>query len=368
MDIDWLSADSHVLLNPRMPEDERRRLESLVVDLPGHVWLSTSGTSGALKLTALSKHALLASAAAVNRHLQSDAGDVWLCVLPTFHVGGLGIYARAFLSGARVVTAGWEGVTLASLVPAQVSDLVRDHVEPPPSLRAVVIGGGALSEELYAAARDLGWPLLPSYGMTECCSQVATAPLLKGPPASRRLPERRPAAPSSGGRDARPSAGADGPKLLLLDHIEARTESDGRLALRSEALLTGYATEQGFLDPKIDGWFLTEDLATLDGRTLRVQGRRGDFVKIGGESVDLSRLDRILAAVISGSAADAAVFPIPDPRLGHVIALAVASGDPDAVAAAFNARVFPFERARRVIRVPEIPRTPLGKIMRSRLP
>lgn len=369
MDIDWLSADSHVLLNPRMPEDERRRLESLVVELPGHVWLSTSGTTGALKLTGLSKRALLASAAAVNRHLQSDAGDVWLGVLPTFHVGGLGIYARAFLSGAGVVTAGWEGVTLASLVPAQVSDLVRDRVEPPSSLRAVIVGGGALSEELYAAARDLGWPLLPSYGMTECCSQVATAPLVKGPPASRRLPGRRPAAPSPGGRDARSSAGEDagGPELLLLDHIEARTEPDGRLALRSEALLTGYATEEGFLDPKIDGWFLTEDLGTLDGRTLRVQGRRGDFVKIGGESVDLSRLDRILAAVLSGSAADAAVFPIPDDRLGHVIALAVASGDPAAVAAAFNARVFPFERARRVIRVSEIPRTPLGKIVRSRL-
>jgi o-succinylbenzoate---CoA ligase len=195
VDIDWLSTDSHVLLNPRMPEEERRRLESLVVDLPGHVWLATSGTTGALKLTALSKRALLASAAAVNRHLQSDDRDVWLCVLPTFHVGGLGIYARAFLSGARVVTSGWEDVTLASLVPAQVTDLVRDRVEAPPSLRAVVVGGGALSEELYAAARALGWPLLPSYGMTECCSQVATATPEEGPPASRRLPGRRLAAP-----------------------------------------------------------------------------------------------------------------------------------------------------------------------------
>lgn len=337
MDIDWLSSESHVLLNPRMPEDERRRLESFVVDLPGHVWLSTSGTTGALKLTALSKRALLASAAAVNRHLQSGADDVWLCVLPTFHVGGLGIYARAFLSGARVVTNGWDDVTLASLVPAQVSDLVRDRAVPPPSLRAVVIGGGALSADLYAAAHALGWPLLPSYGMTECCSQVATA-ALRG-----------------------------GPDLLLLDHIEARIEPDGRLALRSEALLTGYATEDGFLDPKADGWFLTEDLATLDGRTLRVEGRRGDFVKIGGESVDLSRLDRILAGVLLDLRADAAVFPVPDDRLGHVIALAVASGDPDALAAAFNARVFPFERARRVVRVPEIPRTPLGKLIRSRL-
>jgi O-succinylbenzoic acid--CoA ligase len=333
VDIDWLSDETHVLLNPRMPEDERRRLDEFVVPLPGHLWLATSGTTGALKLTALSKRAMLVSAAAVNRHLQSDASDVWLCQLPTFHVGGLGIYARAFLSGARVITEGWDGVTLASLVPAQVSDLVRARTPAPESLRAVVIGGGALPSKLYAEGRELGWPLLPSYGMTECCSQVATAT-------------------------------ADSPELMLLDHVEARIEPDGRLSLRSEALLTGYATAEGFIDPKIDGWFVTGDLASVEGRSLRVEGRRGDFVKIGGESVDLSRLDRILAEL----GFDAAVVAIPDERLGHVIGLAIASGDEEAIANAFNARVFPFERARRTFRVAAIPRTDLGKIMRNRIP
>lgn len=332
MEIDWLSDASHVLLNPRMPAEERQRLESFVTGLPGHVWLATSGTTGALKLTALSKDALLVSAAAVNRHLQSDANDVWLCVLPTFHVGGLGIYARAFLSGARIVTDGWEGVTLASLVPAQVIDLVRGRTVAPRSLRAVIVGGGALAEEVAVEARALGWPLLASYGMTECCSQVATAT-------------------------------PDSPELVLLDHIEARIEEDGRLALRSAALLTGYATGDGFVDPKIDGWFVTEDIASIAGRTLRVEGRSRDFVKIGGESVDLSRLDRVLAAI----GADAAAIAIPDDRLGHVVGLAIAGGDANAIVEAFNARVFPFERARRIVRVEEIPRTPLGKIMRSRL-
>jgi O-succinylbenzoic acid--CoA ligase len=340
VEIDWLSETSHVLLNPRLPEDERRRLESFVTPLPRHIWLSTSGTSGALKLTALSKRALLASAAAVNRHLQSNEHDVWCCVLPAFHVGGLGIYARAFLSHARVTTMPWDpvqfaslrDVTLASLVPAQVSDLVSAQVPSPPKMRSIVVGGGALSESLYGAARALGWPLLPSYGMTECSSQVATASM-------------------------------ESPELVLLDHVDARIEEDGRLALRSEALLTGYASEGGFVDPKVDGWFITEDLATLRGRVLRIRGRGGDFVKVGGESVDLSRLDRILAEL----GADAAVVAVPDERLGHVIALAVASGDTDAVAAAFNARALPFERARRVRQVPGIPRTALGKVMRGRL-
>ena len=338
--IDWTSDASVALLNPRMPEEEQRRLEALVPDLPAHVWLATSGTGGRLKLAGLSKRAILASAAAVNRHLESHASDRWCCPLPTFHVGGLGIHARAFLSGAEVVTIRWDphrfaglpGVTLASLVPAQVSDLVATGLEAPAQLRAIVVGGGALGHALYKRAHALGWPVLPSYGMTECASQVATA---------------------------RPGS----EELLLLDHVAARTEPDGRLALRSEALLTGYVAEEGLVDPKVDGWFVTEDLGSVEGRALRIEGRRGEVIKIGGETVDLGRLDQILAEIER----EAAVVAVPDERLGSVIVLAVASGDPDAVAATFNARVLPFERARRAVGVAGIPRTELGKLIRGKL-
>lgn len=334
MDLDWLSSESHVLLNPRMPAEERAKLESYVVDLPGHIWLATSGTTGALKLTALSKEAILASAAAVNRRFESNANDVWLGVLPTFHVGGLGVYARAFLSGARVLQEWSDDVTLAPLVPAQVSDLVHARTKPPRSLRAVIVGGGALSEELYAAGTELGWPLLPSYGMTETCSQVATAVL-------------------------------GSPELLMLDHAEARTEEDGRLAFHGSSLLSGYATAEGFVDPKRDGWFLTEDLGSVEGNVLRVYGRRGDFIKIGGESVDLARLDAILSSV---AGIHAAIAPVSDTRLGHVIHLFVdRSVDADVVLSAFNARVHPFERARQVHRIDEIPRSSLGKLLRKEL-
>lgn len=340
--IDWRSDESHLLLNPRMPREERRTLESYVVPLRAHVWLATSGTTGALKLTALSKTALLASAAAVNRHLESDAKDVWMCVLPTFHVGGLGIYARALLSGARVVAAAWDParfaanreMTLASLVPAQVADLVGARLEAPERLRAIIVGGGALSEDTQRAAAGLGWPLLPSYGMTEAGSQVATA--------------------RAGSRE-----------LVLLDAFEARVERDGRLAFRGEPLLTGYGTAGGFIDPKRRGWFVTEDLGSVNGRILTVSGRRGDFVKIGGESVDLARLDAILSAL---AGPQAAVVAVPDDRLGHVIHLALGPDvDADAVAAAFADRVHPFERPRRVHRVAEIPRSPLGKLIRKKL-
>jgi O-succinylbenzoic acid--CoA ligase len=353
--IDFTTDETHLLLNPRMPDAERSRLERLASAFPltAHVWIATSGTSGALKLTALSKKAMLASAAAVNRHLDARPEDTWCCVLPTFHVGGAGIYARAFLSTARVIACAWdaaafaetcarERVALSAVVPAQVTDLVRAGLRAPESLRAIVVGGGAFSPELYADARNLGWPVLPSYGMTECCSQVATAT-------------------------------ADSPELRLLAHVRVRTGDDGRIAIASESLLTGYAVLDGdtprFVDPKRDGWFVTEDLGDIDDDVLRVRGRRGGFVKIGGESVDLNRLDAVLERVLReyGGGVDAALVAVPDDRLDYVIHLVHAGGDATAIREAFDAAVMPFERVRGVHRVARIPRTALGKLRRAEL-
>jgi O-succinylbenzoic acid--CoA ligase len=360
--VNFTNAGTQLLLNPRLPDADRQQFERLYAAAPplaAHVWIATSGTTGGWKLTALSRDALLASAAAVNRHLRSTAADVWTSVLPGFHVGGLGIRARASLSGAGIVSSRWsaeefatvcerESATLSALVPAQLRDLVQAGRRGPASLRAIVLGGGALAPELYAEARGLGWNVLPSYGMTECCSQIATAPL-------ESLDDSR------------------FPELKLLDHLEARAEDDGRLAFRGSSLLTGYlqfdvSGEPSFIDPKQDGWFVSEDVGHVEGRVLVVEGRRGAFVKIGGESVDLQRLDRVLEGVLHELRAtiDAAIVPRPDERLGQVIHLA-ATGDSTGVVVAFNERVLPFERIRNVEIVTEIPRTALGKLLRTKL-
>jgi O-succinylbenzoic acid--CoA ligase len=255
-------------------------------------------------------------------------------VLPHFHVGGLGIWARAHLSGARVVSMPWDPVafaraeaTIASLVPAQVHDLLQNDVEPPSRLRAVLVGGGAFDSGLEERSVTRGWPMLASYGLTEAGSTVAV-------------------------RDR------------LLSHLEARAENGDRLAFRGASLFTGYVAEEGLVDPKRDGWFLTEDLGEVDGRVVRVRGRAGEFVKIGGESVDLKRLDRIAAEAARACGGDAGVVALADARLGQVIHLAVTA---DGIAELFNERVLPFEQARVVHRMAAIPRSALGKILRARL-
>ncbi len=366
--IDWTSESTEVLLNPRFPPEERHRLDRMVSKLPslkGHLWLATSGATGPVKLVALSRAACLASAEAVNTHLDAGARDVWANVLPLFHVGGLGILARAHVSGARVAgdhdAAGlppaWSPAalvdlvsrhhaTLSSLVPTQVHDLVQKQIQCPSSLRAVVVGGGVLPDPVYQRGRALGWPLLPSYGATECASQIATASL---------------------DRDAAAS-------LEILPHVEAAVTGEGLLRFRSEALLTGYATDTSgavtFEDPRVDGWWTSEDQGTVSDATLTVEGRGEDFFKMGGENVSLPPLEAHLHEVTENLAfpGDAALVAVPEARLGREIRLVVSGGtdeEVNAVLEVFNHRVLPFERARAVHRLPVLPRSPLGKLLRG---
>lgn len=368
--MDWQSQQSHLLLNPRWPQTYIQAAEKLYQQRPelaGHIWISTSGSTQAdgtaFKLVALSKHAFLTSACAVNEHLQSNKADIWLLVLPTFHVGGLSIFARAHLSGARVEQLTYwdprqchkfmieKEVSLSALVPAQLYDLVQLELKSPPQMRAIVIGGGILSENLWSAARKLGWPVLPSYGMTECCSQVATAQLASLETQSM-------------------------PEMELLNHVQAQINSSGYLGIESPALLSVYGRMNGgtaeFWDPRVNGVFWAEDRVELNGPILRVLGRDRDFLKINGENVNIFALNQILQRILTEHAAvvPAVLVPVPDPRQGHRVELVWEGEIPqvnERVCQSFNAQVAPFERIQAIHMVEHFPRTALGKLIQPAL-
>lgn len=351
----WSPAEcgSTLLLNPRLPGPLRERvLTAAFPDLEDHVWVATSGTGGKLKLVALSRDALEASARSVNRHLAAGEHDVWINPLPLFHVGGLGMLLRAHLSGARHVTFGepWNAAdftrtavasdaTLSALVPAQVHDLVRARCRPSHALRAVIVGGGALADGLYDEAVALGWPLLPSYGLTEAASQAATA---------------RPGELRSGW-------------LPLLEHVEARSDEQGALELRGSSLLTGWmifdAGGSAWQDPRRDGWYRTSDRAELRGREIRVLGRADDLLKIRGELVDIAALERALQArVPSGKVA---VQFRPDERNGATLQVAAENAPAAREARESMDAVFPSYARPEEIVVRAIPVTVLGKPLRG---
>ncbi len=368
--IDWESSQTDVLINPRFPKIEREEILTLFKQspaLPGHLWLSTSGSSGQIKWVALSKKALLLSAHAVNKRLKSTAADIWVNPLPLFHVGGLGIFARAYLSGAKMVdfytasSGKWDPLlycqtlndshaSWSSLVPTQVYDLVVRNLTSPHSIKGIIVGGGKLNELLYQAAKNLGWKLLPSYGMTECSSQIATADL--------------------------EFEGKKIPPLKILEHVEAAISAEGKIKIKSPSLLSLYAMKEenvfAFRDPKVDGWLTTEDQGEIERDILHIFGRGNSFIKIGGESSNLNKLAEIWEAVCLKHCfkGDSVLIAEEDERLGHAIYLLVLKDNQKdtvlkPILEEYNRSVMPFEKIRLVRFVEKIPRSPLGKPLKS---
>jgi O-succinylbenzoic acid--CoA ligase len=296
---------------PFAPGDDRRALPELP-ELAGQVLFQTSGSTGTPKWIALSKSALLLSAACVNRHLCVTEDSRWGLTLPLHHVGGFGVAARCFEAACACSTypgrwnattfRAWaeaEGITHSSMVPTQVHDLVAAGLSAPATLRAIVVGGGRLDERTGQAARDLGWPVLASYGMTETGSQIATQSLdlLDAPYKTGAIP--------------------------LLDIWDTRSGDDGILEVSGPALFSGTLHPDGngawIYHERSSDWHQTSDKVLLQDRLLTPISRADQIVKVLGELVNPEVIERELAELSGGTLTPGtfAIAALPDARAEH---------------------------------------------------
>jgi o-succinylbenzoate---CoA ligase len=345
----WDAGDAAVPVDQRLPDTTRAQLlaalapsavigpDGSAATLPGArpveagdaLVVATSGTTGAPRGVVLTHAAVAASAAATNARLGATADDHWIACLPLSHVGGLSVVTRALHVGARLtVLPGFDADEIAAAVSRHRGDSLISLVPTtlrrvdPSLFRTVVLGGAR-------PPTDLAANVVTTYGMTETGSGVVY--------------------------DGRP-----------LDEVECRIV-DGEVYLRAPMLLRAY---RDGTDPKVDGWLPTGDLGHFgpDGR-LEVDGRRGDLIITGGENV---WPDAVEAALITHAAVgDVAVAGLPDPEWGQVVtAFVVPNGRvPDLEELRRHARseLPPYALPRRVVSIAEIPRTALGKIVRTSL-
>jgi len=141
--------------------------------------------------------------------------------------------------------------------------------------------------------------------------------------------------------------------------------------VQSPALLTGFARWQDERDSwwgcEEGSWYQTEDRCSLENQFLTPLGRAKDYVKVSGEGVNLALLEKILSGLESSP--NVHVLAIPHERSEHEILLLhtpqISSLRVRQIFEQFNQKVAPYERATRVLGVPEIPRTDLGKVARE---
>ena len=314
--------------------------------------LWTSGTSGDASAVPILSSALEASARASVARLGLTETDRWYASLSLGHVGGLSIVHRAAHVGCTLLVRGRfsvdvlgelidrEALTHASVVPTMLRRLlqVRGGESVPPTLHCLLVGGAEAGGTLISEAVELGYPLALTYGLTEACSQVATAP--------PDLVAMKP--------------GTVGPPL---DGLEIRILEDGELCVRGDTVSPGAADGEG--------WLATGDLGWLDGDGhLWISGRISDRIVTGGATVD----PRSVEAALEGlpGVASAAVAGVPDDVWGEmVVALIVpdpgVEKDPNALMARARERLSASELPRRVEFTDILPVNLNGKIDRDRV-
>jgi O-succinylbenzoic acid--CoA ligase len=331
--------------------------------------LFTSGTSGRAKGACLSWDNFEASAMAAAERLGPAVGGRWLACMPLFHVGGLSILVRSVLFGGPVqLQARFDAAAVndaldtgevvgLSLVPTMLSRLLAHRAGRPAhaNIRVLLLGGAAAAPELLRRALAAGFPICPTYGLTEATSQVATA----APPSDT----------------SRPSP------MLPLPGVEVRIvagERDlpagapGEIAIRGPVVMKRYLHDADATARALQsGWLLTGDIGYLDaGGALHVLDRRTDLVISGGENVYPAEIEAILLE--HPAVSEVGVTGIPDADLGaRVVAWVVLS----AGCAADSAQLQSFCRSRlagyklpREFRfVDALPRTDGGKLQRRRL-
>ena len=335
------------LVHARAPAAEQQRQRALVehADLDeGDVVLFTSGSTGAARGVVLSRDALIAATEASAEHLGWHDDDRWLLALSMAHAGGLAVVVRCLAARRPLVLAesaladALARCTLASLVPAQLAQLLDDPAwRPPPQLRAILLGGAAAPPSLLAAAAARGVPFLATYGMTESFGQVATAPIE---------------------RAGRPSA----PLVPLANVVlEAGTRSDPKpIRVRAPSLARRYLDGE-----PIAPVFTTADLGFLDAGALHVVGRADDMIITGGENVHPQLVEAVLAATPGVRAACA--FGVDDDRWGQRVVAALAvdpTFDLGPALERWHAALPPHALPREIATVAVLPTSPNGKLDR----
>lgn len=307
-----------------------------------HSILFTSGSTASAKPVRLTWGNLEASAAGSAELLHHTAEDRWLAVLPIYHIGGMSILIRSArqmssvvleprfdpVRAAQLMASG--NVTLGSLVSAMLRQILDADPGPYRDVRALLIGGGPTPSGLLAEAVDAGLPVLPTYGMTETASQIATRRLSDG---------------LHPGMTAVPVPGA-----------EIRTDRDGVIEVKGAMVSPGYLGEPD----RRSEWFRTSDVGELRDGQLTVLGRVDDVIVSGGENIHPVEVEAVLRAV--DAVRDVVVVGAPHDHWGEEV-VAVVEGDaaPGALERHARYHLAGYKIPKRWMKVDELPRLSIGK-------
>jgi len=227
---------------------------------------------------------------------------------------------------------------------------------PPKYLVASAAGGMALHESVSARWRELTkTPIVEGYGLTE------TSPVLTFNPLGGDV------------RDG--SIGIPAPSTDVKCVDEAGTEvpvgEPGELWAKGPQVMLGYwQKDKETADSMTDGWLHTGDIAQMDADGyFTIVDRKKDMILVSGFNVYPNEVEEQIAAV--PGVLEVGVIGVPDEKSGEQVRAYVVASHPaptaEAIIAHCREHMAAYKAPHSVIFVDELPKSPIGKILRREL-
>jgi O-succinylbenzoic acid--CoA ligase len=293
--------------------------------------VNTSGSTGEPNSVAISTSALIASTNAAHKYLGAVPGDSWSLLLPTNHIAGLNVIARATALGTKVIdnrnVAEYVDADFISIVPTQLHRaLTKDAklLEHLTAAEAVLVGGGAITDSLKKAAADKHVKVVTTYGMTEMCGGCVY--------------NQKP-----------------------LDGVEIEIGLTGLIKLKAPMMASNYLNNPELWQSLMaDGWFQTSDIGEFTDGKLKVLGRADDVINSGGEKISLISIENLFSTHFPDQ--EVVAFGLPDDEWGERLCLAVTT---NLSLAQIQQKLTGVNSPKEIYIFKQIPKSVLGKVDRQ---
>jgi fatty-acyl-CoA synthase len=333
----------------------------------------TSGSTGTPKGVVHTQSTLLWNALNSTHMHDLTSADRILTTLPLFHVGGLNILTLpAFHSGASVYlheqfdpaaaieAIERERINLTVLVPAQLTAMMehpRWRDADLTSLRMITTGSTIISESFIRRVNSRGLRVIQVYGSTETCPIAA---YVRAENADRKA-----------GAAGLPALHCE-LRIVDDDDNDVAAGRDGEIVVRGPNVSGGYwRAPRATAEAHRGGWYHSNDIGHFDAEGyLHVVSRKTDMIISGSENIYPAEIENVLLEC--SAIVEACVVGRPDARWGEA-AVAIIVLQPGAqmseaeVRALLEGRIARFKHPREIRFADALPRTALGKVMRTEL-
>ena len=310
---------------------------------------------------------------------------------PFYHIAGATTLMSAVFSGRRLVVLpqfdpqAWlaaverEGVTHAFVVPTmlkrimEVDDFDKYDLS---TLQLITYGAAPMPFEVVRRAVDVfaanraNVGLMNSYGQTEATGSMTTL----GPDDHRLdgTPEENEKKVQRLRSVGRPMTDID-VAIMAPDGRILPANEEGEICIRGDRVMRGYNKRDDDTESALkDGWLHTGDVGKIDeGGYLFITGRLKDMVIRGGENIAPAEIEQVLED--HPGVAEAAIIGVPDVEWGEVckaIMVPVAGSDlpsEQELTEYVKSRLASYKAPALYQWVEELPRNPMGKILKTDL-